>query len=310
VNVSNLSGAYNTTGSLGNALYTNRTAPNAKYVSLDLSGSTFNSIGDRAFQGCSNLTSITILNNVTSIGNNAFLSCSSLTSITIPDSVTSIGDRAFNSCTSFMAINVDGSNTAYSSVDGILFNKGITQLIQCPAKKTGAVTIPSSVTSIEHYAFYDCSSLTSVTIGNSVTSIGNNAFRTCSSLTSVTIPDSVTSIGSFAFYRCSSLASVTIPNNVTSIATSTFDGCSSLTSVTIPDSVTSIGNYAFDVCTRITSVTFAQGNNITANFGTRAFINPANTTALQDLYNAETKPLATAVTFTRPDTTSTTWTKE
>ena len=56
-----------------------------------------------------------------------------------------------------------------------------------------------SVTSIEDWAFADCSSLTSITIPNSVTSIGDLAFNGCSSLTSITIPNSVTSIGNYAF---------------------------------------------------------------------------------------------------------------
>ena len=70
-----------------------------------------------------------------------------------------------------------------------------------------SVTIPSSVTSIKEYTFYDCSSLASVTIPSSVTSIGARAFLSCSSLTSVTIPSSVTSIGEYAFSGCSSLIS-------------------------------------------------------------------------------------------------------
>ncbi|MBQ4143298.1 MAG: leucine-rich repeat domain-containing protein, partial [Thermoguttaceae bacterium] len=62
----------------------------------------------------------------------------------------------------------------------------------------------------------------SVTIPNSVTSIGHSAFYWCKSLTSVTIPDSVTSIGDHAFYGCRSLTSVTILNSVTSIGDGAF----------------------------------------------------------------------------------------
>ena len=92
-------------------------------------GSAVTSIGDKAFQGCGRLTSVTIPDSVTSIGKSAFEGCSDLTSVTIPDSVTSIGKSAFYEC------------------------YGLT-----------SVTIPSSVTSIGNYAFYGCSSLTSVVV--------------------------------------------------------------------------------------------------------------------------------------------------
>ena len=109
-------------------------------------------------------------------------------------------------------------------------------------------------TSIEDYAFHDCTCLTSVTIPNSVTSIGESAFYGCTGLTSVTIPNSVTSIGGGAFGGCSSLTSITIPNSVTSIGEYAFYNCSGLTSVTIGNSVTSIGGYAFYGCGGLTSV--------------------------------------------------------
>ncbi len=168
----------------------------------------------------------------------------------------------------------------------------------CDTTVNGDVVIPSSleyngttysVTSIEAWAFYGCSGLTSVSIPNSVTTIGRNAFSYCSGLTSVTIPNSVTYIEAWAFYDCSGLTSidvasgnthyssidgvlynyaqdtlikcpdaktsVTIPNSVTSIEDEAFSYCSGLTSVTIPNSVTSIGSYAFEYCSGLTSVT-------------------------------------------------------
>ena len=64
------------------------------------------SIGDKAFRGCTSLTSISIPDSVTSIGNNAFHYCTSLTSISIPDSVTSIGDDAFYGCNSLQEIYI------------------------------------------------------------------------------------------------------------------------------------------------------------------------------------------------------------
>ena len=213
------------------------------------------SIGNLAFYGCSSLTSVTIPDSVTSIGYCAFSECSSLTSVTIPDSVTSIGENAFSECISLTEILVESENPEYSSVGGVLFNKNKTELLCCPAGKSGKYVIPNSVTSIDHFAFVGCSSLTSVTIPDRVTSIGECTFDGCSSLTSVTIPDSVTSIGGYAFSGCSSLTSVTIPDSVTSIGENAFYGCSSLTSVTIPDSVTNTGYGVFSNCSSLTSVT-------------------------------------------------------
>ena len=56
------------------------------------------SIGDWAFNGCSNLMSIVIPNSVTNIGVSAFCGCSSLTSINIPDCMINIGEDAFRDC--------------------------------------------------------------------------------------------------------------------------------------------------------------------------------------------------------------------
>ena len=203
------------------------------------------SIGYEAFFNCTSLTSVTIPDGVTSIGEDAFRNCTSLTSVTIPDSVTRIGERAFYYCTSLTSVTIPDSVT---SIGEFAFS-GCTSLT--------SVTIPDSVTSIGGWAFYKCTSLTSVTIPDSVTSIGNGAFEGCTSLTSVTIPDSVTSIGEDTFRNCTSLKSVTIPDSVTSIGDSAFCNCKSLTSVTIPDSVTRIGKQAFDYCTSLTDVYYA-----------------------------------------------------
>jgi hypothetical protein len=272
------------------------------------------SIESRAFASCTNLTSATIPNSVTNIGSEAFVSCTGLKSVTIPNSVinigsdalaycagltnlsigsglTSIGSRAFSPCASLTNITVDAVNPNYSSdVNGVLFNKTQTTLIQCPGGKAGGYIIPSIVTSIGINAFYICTNLTSVTIPNSVTSIGNSAFYFCRNLTNVTIPNSVTSIGNSAFNNCSSLTSVTIPSSVTSIGNSAFSSCASLTNITvhaanpnyssdvagvlfnktkttliqypgskagpytISDNVTSIGARAFRFCYNLTSV--------------------------------------------------------
>lgn len=213
-----------------------------------------NSIGENAFYGCGDLTSITIPSSVTFIGENAFSYCNGLVSVVIPTSVTSINNRVFYYC------------------------KGL-----------ASVTIPNSIISIGEHAFDGCSSLASIEIPNSVKTIGNSAFRGCS-FSEIYIPNSVTSIENAAFSKCDDLKSVhisdlkswcnivfhgsyycnplviahhlylngeeitdvVIPDGVTSL-TGSFDGCWYLNSVTIPNSLTNIGDYSFRDCHNLTS---------------------------------------------------------
>ena len=252
---------------------------------------TLTSIGNQAFFLCTGLTNVSIGSAVSSIGSNAFAYCSSLTSVTIPGSVTSIGSYPFAQCASLTLISADASNPAYSSVDGDLFNKSQTTLIEYPGGKAGSyaipenvisignqafsgcgsltgVAIPDSVTEIGYLAFGFCSSLSHVMIGANVTRIGFSAFILCTNLAKVTMPDSVSSIGVNAFYDCTSLTGVTLGNSVANIADGLFYGCASLTNVAIPNSVTSIGNTAFYDCSGLSSVTI--GTNVTT-IGNQAF---------------------------------------
>ena len=221
------------------------------------------SIGDQAFHNCSGLTEVIIGNSVTSIGERVFYGCNGLTSVTIPNLVTSISSTAFYGCGGLTEINVESSNMAYTSENGILFNKDKTAIVCYPANKSEATyIIPSSVANISDYAFCHCGNLTSVTIPNSVTSIESSAFEECTSLSTVTIPNSVTSIESSAFEECTSLSTVTISNSVTSIGEGAFRGCIGLTEVIIGNSVTTIGSFAFYGCSGLPLVTIP--NSVTS----------------------------------------------
>ena len=239
------------------------------------------SIGEIAFACCDSLTSIIIPDSVTSVDYNAFSDCDSLTSITIPDSVTSIAYNAFFGCYSLTSITVDENSVYYSSVDGNLFNKDKTELVQYAVGKTdNEYIIPDSVMRIDGYAFGGCSSLTNITIPDSVTSIGRYAFENTAFYNNTdnwvdgvlyignhlikaedgvsgeySIKDGTKTIADEAFYGCYSLTNVTIPDSVTYIGNLAFCGCSSLISITIPDSVTSVGGYAFWRCESLTNIT-------------------------------------------------------
>ncbi len=203
------------------------TAPVGAFViPSTYSGLPVTSIGEFAFYGCTDLTSITIPNSITSIGGYAFEYCTELTGITIPDGVASIGYGAFSYCT------------------------GLT-----------SVTIPDSVTTIRYGAFACCTDLESITVaaGNTVYDSRNNcnAIIETKSNTLIAgckntvIPNGVESIGYAAFQGCTGLTSITIPDSVESIGDCAFFDCTGLTSVTIPASVMVIGDDALPSATTV-----------------------------------------------------------
>lgn len=239
------------------------------------------------------ITTAIINNGVTSIGNGAFNECTELTSVTIPISVTIIDEYSFYGCNKLSSVTIPSSVTRIKSGSF------------CGCISLTSVTIPNGVTQIDGSAFENCTGLTSATLANSITNIGYRAFYGCNKLSSFEIPNNVSRIRQETFYGCSKLKSISIPSSVTCIEKDAFNGCTQLTAVhisdlaawcridfnynnnsvnyysnplwyahhlflsgtevtnlIIPDGITSIRNYAFSKCSGITSVTIP--NSVTS----------------------------------------------
>lgn len=244
------------------------------------SNSGLRSISFGAFEYCESLDSIYLPKTVTHLGYNCFADCYSLKSIFIPSTVLSIGNYAFADCGA--NIYVDPKNQAYSSLDGILYNKVKTVLIQCPLNKSGKLTIPSSVMVIGPAAFNNCSKLTEINMPEFISIINSESFYGCSGLKSMTIPKGVNSIKIYAFYGCKglkilnfnavncqemevrnsnpvfygcdSISILNIGSSVKIIPANAFNGLSNITSVRIPSSVTTINSSAFKNCYSLNSI--------------------------------------------------------
>lgn len=176
-----------------------------------------------AFDNCSGLSEITILDSVTEIGSEAFAGCSGLTEITISNSVTSIGNYAF-------------TDTAYYNDGSKWIGEALyigNHLIKARDTISGSYSIRGGTKTIASGAFYQCRGLTEITI-----------------------PDSVTGIGDRAFYQCSGLTEITIPNSVTEIEWCAFDGCSRLKEVHFehPNEWKVSGNYDMSDATAVTGL--------------------------------------------------------
>ena len=237
---------------------------------------------------------------VTAILDNAFAGAN-IKSVLISENITSIAGVAFSDCYTLEAIDVDPLNTAYSSIDGNLYDKLGTKLIRYASGKTAAsFTTPASVTEIAAEAFSGCNSITSVSIGASVNVIGERAFAYCPSLSDITVsssnskfsskngslynkngttliayagsaksftvPSGVTEIGAYSFMNCTKLEAVTFSNTVEVIGTAAFKGCTSLIKATLSDSVTVIESYAFADCIKLSEITLGELINTVGDY--------------------------------------------
>lgn len=232
-----------------------------------LGGYSVSSIGYLAFEGCKNISGITVSEGITSLSPGAFKDCTALEYVDIPASMTSYiwvgaGDiNSFEGCTTLEAINVDPANTKYSSKNGVLFahyDDGETLYYYPSGKKATSYTVPDSVSVINYEAFSNCAYLETVTIPDSVTSIDGKAFKNCKSLETVKMSDSVSRMSSSVFAGCTSLKNFTMPDSVCEIDQSAFAGCTSLEKIVIPDSVYFINFNAFDGCTSLADITIPE----------------------------------------------------
>ena len=135
-------------------------------------------LGKYIFEGCTNLTTVSIAEGVEQLSENMFIDCSSLTDVSLPQSLTTIGPRAFFGCTALTSI-----------------------------------TIPPNVTTIQFLAFYGCTGLTHVTLPNCLSHLDDANFCTgifwgCTGLASIRIPASAQIIYDGTFRGCTALTDV------------------------------------------------------------------------------------------------------
>ena len=200
-------------------------------------------IGSRAFSGCNKLTELHIPNGVKSIGYWVIARCKKIKTINIPASVEDIYGglysessvmkmNAFSWSDGLEEITVDEENPFYRAIDGVLFNKEGTTLLQYPCGRPGAeYVIPEGVTKLAWGSFLETIYLETVRFPSSLETINEYSFFKCSSLTSIDIPDTVQTIDSVAFALCSNLKQVIVGTGVTSLKTYAFVSCPALESV-------------------------------------------------------------------------------
>ncbi|HEY4416611.1 MAG TPA: leucine-rich repeat protein, partial [Verrucomicrobiae bacterium] len=257
------------------------------------------SIGDEAFENCTNLAAIYAAGNAPTNGVNIFSGNTNVVYV-LPNTLgwqttyagvpvkpwIPYGYATNNNSLTLTAYGGPGGNVVLPGTLNGLPVTGIQAGIFTVPGAVSSLTIPDGVTNIVAGAFSGLINLTNIVFGNNVISIGDNAFAGCSSLGNLVIPNSVKNIGSAAFSNCGitnlvigtgvtdladtlfancQLPTVTIPANIIHIGASTFAN-NPLQSVVIPGNVASLGANAFANCIYLLNAYF-QGN-APANDGT------------------------------------------
>lgn len=229
-------------------------------------------ITSNAFADNTKIASITIPNSVTNIGDAAFSGCSNLTSVTY-------NDKEYNSITSLSidleAAGVTVGTDAFTNT-GLLDDAVLGAMFTWKTYDTYAVVdrLAQSTTETNIIIPSTYNGLPVTQIG--VSSLNSQGVRFSSiDMISLVIPDSVTSLYDYSFESCTSLCTVKLSNNLKSISQGAFKGCKSLTSIEIPDSVTSFGSEAFQNCTSLSEVIY-KGTTYTSRGKLIAALNANN----------------------------------
>lgn len=203
------------------------------------------------------ISSISLSENVIKIGYGAFRGCASITSMAIPASVSYVGGNAFVNCSvSEMSF---GSGKALDAV-GACGSNTITGVV--------SIDVPDDLTNVKRDTFRAFKNLESVNFSENtkLTAISDYGFSNRKKLNRIEIPEAVVSIGEYAFWSCSSLESVTfkcidstkeLPK--LSIGEGAF-GYTAITDLVLPKQTTYIGPHAFQSCYNLKTVTIEEGN--------------------------------------------------
>ena len=238
-----------------------------------IDGYTVVAIGDGAFKGNRYLATAMLPDSVKEIGNDAFAN-SGLTSLILPSNLEVMRGDILSGNTGVRELTIPktvkvmrdknllptGSLNG-SSVETVIFEKGITRIPSCGAKgakKLTSVSIPETVTEIDAEAFQDCTALKTIDLSQNLTTIGNGAFVE-SGLTSLTLPNSVKKLGTYIFGNCISLETMTLPDSITTIPNDLFAGCKNLKTINLSKNITRICAYSFKECDSLTEMTIPSG---------------------------------------------------
>ena len=213
------------------------------------------SLPERAFHMAGSLTGIQLPDGMTSLGKQAFAYTKKLKSLVLPASLDEIGESAFTG-NGLTAFELAPGNENFTVLDGVLFNKDMTTLVEYPAaSKAKEYAVPEGVTTLSEGVFSECRNLKKITLPEGITVIPYSSFSgDGKTKTEVVLPKSLIHIGDATFNHTVLGDKLEIPAGVKSVGRMAYDGASFKTLV-LPEGLTEIGEYSFRWNKLLTTVT-------------------------------------------------------
>lgn len=254
-------------------------------------------IGERAFLNCEELTDVVTNDRLRSIGNRAFWNNFALQSFMLPQSIELVASDAFGYCTHLTGFFMTAPNEYYKVVDKVLLTADGKHLVCYPSLRGEEYTLPKGVTTIDPDAAAGAEGLVQLTLPEGLKEIGESAFQGSSRLQRVDLPASLENFGNGAFMRCRSLTEYTvadgnknykvsekslystdmtvfyafpeasgtmlrIPDGIECIAPRACQRNESLKELVLPASLEELGDFAFYFCSQLQRVTILRPHPI------------------------------------------------
>ena len=217
---------------------------------------------------------------VTAVRNYAVCCNETLDFIFIGKDVTDLEYNCFYYCTNLKAVFVEDENPVYTSVDGVLYRRDMTEIILHPIKNSEyraalslGLTAPTDEASCEAFVreldrlFPEDAEKTGeeaqkamaetgavYLVPDTVTEIAPFCFCYCDKLTTIGLPKGLTTVGQMSFFKCKSLQSIDLPDGLESIGPDGFSYCEALDYIFVPASVKTIGHHAFYGCLGVDAI--------------------------------------------------------
>ncbi len=216
------------------------------------------------------LKSIVLPDSLTSLGSHCFKDQDALTDVAFGSGLVDVGINVFSGCP-LTQMTLKATNNSLSISNQVLYDKDKTKAILSAPGLTGALVLPDTLKTIEPYAFYNQTKLTSVSFPDSLVTIKEGAFYNLFSKNdsgTISLGNSLKTIEDGAF-SSTGASQITFGNSLETIGEGAFTWAKE-TSLVLPDTLKSIGETAFSYNSNLTTLSLSSG---LVTLGENAFYN-------------------------------------